>query len=103
MFFFLGWSKPIILPNAPHLVILKGGQLELRCHDDTGEVRWQREKGKRTEGSREEDGAAVIVLASTQAQHMGRYTCENTQTGEKSSVYIYVKGVCMLSLQEICG
>uniref|UniRef100_A0A8C1TFG6 receptor protein-tyrosine kinase n=1 Tax=Cyprinus carpio TaxID=7962 RepID=A0A8C1TFG6_CYPCA len=39
-----------------------------------------------------EDGASVILLSSTQVQHMGRYTCENTQTEEKSSIYIYVKG-----------
>ncbi|KAL6466734.1 hypothetical protein MHYP_G00245380 [Metynnis hypsauchen] len=90
-----GLSKPIITPDSPHLVILKGGQLELRCHDDvktgTGIVRWQREKDKRIEGDREEDGAVIISLASTQPQHMGRYTCENTQTGEKSSIHVYVK------------
>ncbi|XP_036438948.1 KIT proto-oncogene, receptor tyrosine kinase b [Colossoma macropomum] len=90
-----GLSKPIITPDSPHLVILKGGQLELRCQDDVetgaGIVRWQREKVKRIEGDREEDGAVIISLVSTQPQHMGRYTCENTQTGEKSSIYVYVK------------
>ncbi|KAI4896207.1 hypothetical protein NFI96_030855 [Prochilodus magdalenae] len=88
-------SKPIITPDSPHLVILKGEHLELRCHDDTetgaGKVRWQREKVKRIEGDREEDGAVIITLVSTQPQHMGRYTCENTQTGERSSIYVYVK------------
>uniref|UniRef100_A0A8C2BFF4 receptor protein-tyrosine kinase n=1 Tax=Cyprinus carpio TaxID=7962 RepID=A0A8C2BFF4_CYPCA len=42
-------------------------------------------------GGLEEDGASIILLTSTQVQHMGRYTCENTQTKEKSSIYIYVK------------
>ncbi|XP_051993223.1 mast/stem cell growth factor receptor kita-like [Xyrauchen texanus] len=90
-----GWFKPVITPDAPHLVILKGGQLELRCHDDaeasTGKVRWLREKGRRIDGEREEVGASVIRLAFTQTHHMGRYTCENIQTGAKNSIYIYVK------------
>uniref|UniRef100_A0A8B9JHA1 receptor protein-tyrosine kinase n=1 Tax=Astyanax mexicanus TaxID=7994 RepID=A0A8B9JHA1_ASTMX len=94
-FFHLGWTKPVITPNVPHLVILKGGQLELHCDDDTeagvGKVRWQREKGKRIDGDREEDGATIINVSSAQPQHMGRYTCVNTRTEEKSSIYIYVK------------
>ncbi|KAG9259947.1 mast/stem cell growth factor receptor kita-like [Astyanax mexicanus] len=93
--FHTGWTKPVITPNVPHLVILKGGQLELHCDDDTeagvGKVRWQREKGKRIDGDREEDGATIINVSSAQPQHMGRYTCVNTRTEEKSSIYIYVK------------
>ncbi|XP_073697718.1 mast/stem cell growth factor receptor kita-like [Garra rufa] len=88
-----GWFKPVITPNATHLVIPKGGQLELSCHDDAeaSKVRWMREKGRKIEGGKEEDGASIILLTSTQVQHMGRYICENTQTQEKSSIYIYVK------------
>uniref|UniRef100_A0A8C1TG03 receptor protein-tyrosine kinase n=1 Tax=Cyprinus carpio TaxID=7962 RepID=A0A8C1TG03_CYPCA len=76
-----------------HLVIPKGGQLELSCHDDAemSKVRWMREKNRKIDGGLKEDGASVILLSSTQVQHMGRYTCENTQTEEKSSIYIYVK------------
>lgn len=94
-----GWFKPVITPDAPHLVILKGGQLELRCHDDAeasmGMVQWLREKGRKIDGELKEDGASVIFLTSTQIQHMGRYTCENTQTKENSSIYVYVKGLNM--------
>uniref|UniRef100_A0A9J8C1E8 receptor protein-tyrosine kinase n=1 Tax=Cyprinus carpio carpio TaxID=630221 RepID=A0A9J8C1E8_CYPCA len=88
-----GWFKPVITPNATHLVIPKGGQLELSCHDDAemSKVRWMREKNRKINGGLKEDGASVILLSSTQVQHMGRYTCENTQTEEKSSIYIYVK------------
>lgn len=93
---FSGWFKPVIVPDIPHLVVLKGEQLQLRCHDDaegnTGGVRWMRDKGRRIEGEREEDGASVISITSTQMQHMGRYTCENANTSAKSSIYIYVKG-----------
>uniref|UniRef100_A0A4W4EV51 receptor protein-tyrosine kinase n=1 Tax=Electrophorus electricus TaxID=8005 RepID=A0A4W4EV51_ELEEL len=70
-------------------------ELELRCHDDmqlsTGSLRWLREKNRRIEGEHEENGATIIHLISSQPQHMGRYTCENVLTGEKNSVYIYVK------------
>ncbi|XP_048053502.1 KIT proto-oncogene, receptor tyrosine kinase b isoform X1 [Megalobrama amblycephala] len=90
-----GWFKPAITPDAPHLVILKGGQLELRCHDDAeasmGSVQWLREKGRKIDAELKDDGSSVILLTSTQNQHMGRYTCENTKTGERSSVYVYVK------------
>ncbi|XP_026887973.2 KIT proto-oncogene, receptor tyrosine kinase b [Electrophorus electricus] len=90
-----GWFKPVIFPDAPYLVILKGNELELRCHDDmqlsTGSLRWLREKNRRIEGEHEENGATIIHLISSQPQHMGRYTCENVLTGEKNSVYIYVK------------
>uniref|UniRef100_A0A8C1IDD7 receptor protein-tyrosine kinase n=1 Tax=Cyprinus carpio TaxID=7962 RepID=A0A8C1IDD7_CYPCA len=67
--------------------------LELSCHDDAemSKVRWMREKNRKIDGGLKEDGASVILLSSTQVQHMGRYTCENTQTEEKSSIYIYVK------------
>uniref|UniRef100_A0A672S6B2 receptor protein-tyrosine kinase n=1 Tax=Sinocyclocheilus grahami TaxID=75366 RepID=A0A672S6B2_SINGR len=87
------WFKPVITPNATHLVIPKGGQLELSCHDDAemSKVRWMREKSRKIDGGLKEDGVSVILLSSTQVQHMGRYTCENTQTEEKSSIYIYVK------------
>ncbi len=89
-----GWFEPVITPNATHLVIPKGGRLQLSCHDnaEASKVRWMREKGRKIEGGLEEDGASIILLTSTQVQHMGRYTCENTHTEEKSSIYIYVKG-----------
>uniref|UniRef100_A0A671MKF5 Mast/stem cell growth factor receptor Kit n=1 Tax=Sinocyclocheilus anshuiensis TaxID=1608454 RepID=A0A671MKF5_9TELE len=89
------WTRfePVITPNATHLVIPKGGQLQLSCHDNTeaSKVQWIREKGRKIEGGLDEDGTSIILLTSTQVQHMGRYTCENTQTEEKSSIYIYVK------------
>ncbi|XP_030643569.1 KIT proto-oncogene, receptor tyrosine kinase b [Chanos chanos] len=86
-----GQPKPVLTPDSPHLVILKGGQLELRCRDDEGEVRWQRDKGRRIEGAREEDGEAVIKLSSAQTQHMGGYTCLNSATKQQKSIYVYVK------------
>ncbi|XP_063075674.1 KIT proto-oncogene, receptor tyrosine kinase b [Engraulis encrasicolus] len=86
-----GWAKPIIIPEDPEVVVLKGNRLQLTCRDEGFEVKWQREKGRRTEGVTEEGGAAVITLGSAQDHHMGRYTCRNTETQEASSIYVYVK------------
>uniref|UniRef100_A0AAY4AGS0 receptor protein-tyrosine kinase n=1 Tax=Denticeps clupeoides TaxID=299321 RepID=A0AAY4AGS0_9TELE len=87
-----GWAGPVITPALPELVVLKGSQLLLRCHDDQeGVVKWQREKGRRIEGEAEESGAAFITVTSAQVQHMGRYTCRNLQTRNLSSIYVYVK------------
>lgn len=97
MFSCVGLFKPVISPESPHLVIQKGGQLELRCEDNTrfdaNSLRWHRDKGKRIEGELVKDGAIIISLASVQPQHMGRYTCQSTETREKSSIFIYVKGI----------
>uniref|UniRef100_A0AAY5KRX2 receptor protein-tyrosine kinase n=1 Tax=Esox lucius TaxID=8010 RepID=A0AAY5KRX2_ESOLU len=101
-----GWSNPVISPRGAHLVVPKGGVLELRCHDDnttthstaastvafSGGLRWQRERGRRLEGEVEEAGGAVSIrVASALGYHMGRYTCINNSTKEHSSIYVYIR------------
>ncbi|XP_056135637.1 KIT proto-oncogene, receptor tyrosine kinase b [Lampris incognitus] len=91
------WSKPVISPSRPHVVVPKRGKLELQCHDDdatSGErsgVRWQRERGRRLEGEAVKAGVAYIKVPFAQAYHMGRYVCVNNSTLEHSSIYVYVK------------
>uniref|UniRef100_A0A6Q2YE27 receptor protein-tyrosine kinase n=1 Tax=Esox lucius TaxID=8010 RepID=A0A6Q2YE27_ESOLU len=93
---FTGWSNPVISPRGAHLVVPKGGVLELRCHDDNTTthrgLRWQRERGRRLEGEVEEAGGAVSIrVASALGYHMGRYTCINNSTKEHSSIYVYIR------------
>ncbi|XP_062376526.1 KIT proto-oncogene, receptor tyrosine kinase b [Sardina pilchardus] len=86
-----GWAKPQVSPEFPEVVVLKGRRLQLSCRDDQGQVRWQREKGRRVEGRLEKDDRSLIIVPSAQDQHMGRYTCVNGATQEESSIYVYVK------------
>ncbi|KAM3864763.1 KIT proto-oncogene, receptor tyrosine kinase b [Diretmus argenteus] len=91
------WSKPVISPSGPHVVVPKKGKLELRCHDDATKagapsgVRWQRERVRRVDGEVVEDGVAYIKVPIVQAYHMDRYVCVNNSTLEHSSIYVYVK------------
>lgn len=95
------WCKPVIIPSGPHVVVPKWGKLELRCHDNATtsgaptKLRWLRERFRRLEGGREEDGVAYIKVSTVQVFHMGRYVCINNNTMEHSSIYVYVKGGCM--------
>ncbi|KAM7394169.1 hypothetical protein PAMP_020986 [Pampus punctatissimus] len=91
------WCKPVITPSGPHIVVPKGGKLELRCHDNAttsgspSRLRWQWERARRLEREVEEGGDAYIKVPAVQAYHMGRYVCINNSTLERSSIYVYVK------------
>uniref|UniRef100_A0A3Q3IEV0 receptor protein-tyrosine kinase n=1 Tax=Monopterus albus TaxID=43700 RepID=A0A3Q3IEV0_MONAL len=91
------WCEPVISPSGPHIVVPKGGKLELRCHDNAttsgplSKLRWQREKARRVEGETEEGGVAYVKVSAVHAYHMGRYVCVNNSTLEHSSIYVYVK------------
>ncbi|XP_014899299.1 KIT proto-oncogene, receptor tyrosine kinase b isoform X1 [Poecilia latipinna] len=91
------WSKPVIFPSEPHIVVPKKGKLQLRCHDNATAsgapflLRWQREKNRKLEGEVEEGKVASLSLSGVQAQQMGWYVCVNNNTQENSSIFVYVK------------
>ncbi|MEQ2176088.1 hypothetical protein GOODEAATRI_024505 [Goodea atripinnis] len=92
----LVWSKPVIFPSGPHVVVPNKGKLELHCHDNTTSgapsmLRWQREKTRRLEGEVGEGGSASLRMSVVRIYHMGRYVCINNSTLEHSSIYVYVK------------
>lgn len=94
------WCEPVISPGGPHVVVPKGGKLELRCHDNAttsgapSRLRWQREKPRRLDGEVEEGGVAYVKVSAALPYHTGRYVCVNNRTLEHSSIYVYVKGGC---------
>uniref|UniRef100_A0A3B4AV45 Mast/stem cell growth factor receptor n=1 Tax=Periophthalmus magnuspinnatus TaxID=409849 RepID=A0A3B4AV45_9GOBI len=97
-FVFLFWCEPVISPGGPHVVVPKGGKLELRCHENAtvsgappSKLLWQRERPRRLEGDVEEGAVVYVKVSSAQGSHMGRYVCLNNNTLEHSSVYVYVK------------
>ncbi|CAL1601523.1 unnamed protein product [Knipowitschia caucasica] len=92
------WCEPVISPGGPHVVVPKGGKLELRCHENAtvsgappSRLRWQRERVRRMEVEVEEGAVVYVRVSSAQAYHMGRYVCVNNITLEHSSIYVYVK------------
>ncbi|KAK7930014.1 hypothetical protein WMY93_006409 [Mugilogobius chulae] len=92
------WCEPVITPNGPHIVVPKGGKLELRCHENTTlsgtsqpGLRWQSDTVRRLEGEVKEGAVVYVKVPSAQALHMGRYVCINNNTLEHSSIYVYVK------------
>ncbi|XP_033831249.1 KIT proto-oncogene, receptor tyrosine kinase b [Periophthalmus magnuspinnatus] len=92
------WCEPVISPGGPHVVVPKGGKLELRCHENATvsgtplpKLLWQRERPRRLEGDVEEGAVVYVKVSSAQGSHMGRYVCLNNNTLEHSSVYVYVK------------
>lgn len=97
-FCFPVWCKPVISPSGPHLVVPKGGKLELHCHDNAtmsdvpATLKWEKEKARRLEGEVEEGRLAFVRVAEVQGYHMGRYVCVNNKTLERSTIYVYIKG-----------
>ncbi|RVE76452.1 hypothetical protein OJAV_G00007680 [Oryzias javanicus] len=91
------WCKPVISPSGPHLVVPKGGKLELHCHDNAtmsdvpATLKWEKEKARRLEGEVEEGRLAFVRVAEVQGYHMGRYVCVNNKTLERSTIYVYIK------------
>lgn len=98
-----GLARPLLRPDSAEVVVLKGRRLQLSCHDDEqGEVSWLRDKGRRIEGRTEMNGVALVIVASAQDQHMGRYTCRNRATQKESSIYVYVKGTSLCLSLCVC-
>lgn len=85
-------SRPTITPEGPQLIVPLNDDFSLNCQSDSS-VRWLRED-RPTRNLREQRQGQVAVLKVSKAgpQHMGKYSCREEESGEKSSIYVYVKG-----------
>lgn len=64
-------------------------------------MRWLRED-RPTRILKEQRQGQVTVLKVNKAgpQHMGKYSCREEESGEKSSIYVYVKGKSVFCIRE---
>ncbi|KTG35882.1 hypothetical protein cypCar_00031968 [Cyprinus carpio] len=85
-------SRPTITPEGPQLTVPLNSDFSLHCQSDSS-VRWLRED-RPTRILKEQRQGEVTVLKVNKAgpQHMGKYSCREEESGEKSSIYVYVKG-----------
>uniref|UniRef100_A0A8C1X5A8 Mast/stem cell growth factor receptor Kit n=1 Tax=Cyprinus carpio TaxID=7962 RepID=A0A8C1X5A8_CYPCA len=84
-------SRPTITPEGPQLTVPLNSDFSLHCQSDSS-VRWLRED-RPTRILKEQRQGQVTVLKVNKAgpQHMGKYSCREEESGEKSSIYVYVK------------
>uniref|UniRef100_A0A673N749 Mast/stem cell growth factor receptor Kit n=1 Tax=Sinocyclocheilus rhinocerous TaxID=307959 RepID=A0A673N749_9TELE len=84
-------SRPTITPEGPQLIVPLNDDFSLHCQSDSS-VRWLRED-RPTRILKEQRQGQVTVLKVSKAgpQHMGKYSCREEASGEKSSIYVYVK------------
>uniref|UniRef100_A0A8B9LD16 receptor protein-tyrosine kinase n=1 Tax=Astyanax mexicanus TaxID=7994 RepID=A0A8B9LD16_ASTMX len=87
-----GSSRLTISPDQPALTVPLNDKLVLRCRSE-GPVQWQREDrpGRNVRDEQRRDNESVITITKAKLHHMGRYVCLEQHSGEKSSIYVYVK------------
>ncbi|KAG7228763.1 hypothetical protein INR49_008541 [Caranx melampygus] len=87
-----GNAKPTITPAERHLVIELNKPFELHCRGEK-EMQWQREDRptQRQRGEKRVVGMSSLHISRAQPVHMGRYICLEKSSGERASIYIYVR------------
>lgn len=90
--FLSGRSRPTITPDGPWLTVPQNSDFSLRCQSNSS-VHWLREdRPMRTLKEEQRQGQLTVLKVSKAGpQHMGKYSCRE-ESGEKSSIYVYVKG-----------
>lgn len=99
--FLSGRSRPTITPEGPWLTVPLNGDFSLRCQSNSS-VRWMREdRPTRTLKEEQRQGQlTVLKVSKASPQHMGKYSCREDRSGEKSSIYVYVKGKSAFCIRE---
>ncbi|XP_048873959.1 mast/stem cell growth factor receptor kita isoform X1 [Brienomyrus brachyistius] len=90
--FIPGETRLRIEPGGPQLVVSFNDPLQLDCWDE-GDVQWLREDryNKTMKGVEKTEGRVTFKISKAQVQHMGRYMCENRESREQASIYVFVK------------
>ncbi|XP_072538757.1 mast/stem cell growth factor receptor kita isoform X2 [Salminus brasiliensis] len=87
-----GSTRLTISPDEPELTVPLNHKLVLHCQSD-GPVRWQRDDrpGRTLREEQRRGNMSVINVVKAKPIHMGRYVCLEERSGERSSIYVYVK------------
>ncbi|KAM4574854.1 mast/stem cell growth factor receptor kita isoform 2-T2 [Fundulus diaphanus] len=85
-----GNSKPTIIPDKTHLVVLLNQPIALGCKSENRTL-WLRENRNRPLKATQSDGMWTIHYPKASASHMGRYLCRDDKTHEEASIFVYVK------------
>ncbi|XP_053177767.1 mast/stem cell growth factor receptor kita [Scomber japonicus] len=85
-----GNAKPTITPSGPHLVVQLNAPFSLRCQGEK-DMHWEREDRLKVRGESKTVGMSTLHINRAQPIHLGRYICLEESSGEKASIYIYVK------------
>ncbi|XP_068599846.1 mast/stem cell growth factor receptor kita [Brachionichthys hirsutus] len=88
--FHAGHTKPTITPVGPHVVVSLNTPLELHCQGVKA-MQWQRQDRLKVRGEKKTDGMSVLHISRALPVHMGRYVCLEESSGDKASIYVYVK------------
>uniref|UniRef100_A0A672QGI2 Mast/stem cell growth factor receptor Kit n=1 Tax=Sinocyclocheilus grahami TaxID=75366 RepID=A0A672QGI2_SINGR len=84
-------SRPTIIPEGPQVTVPLNSDFSLRCQSDSS-VRWLREdRPTRILKAQRQGQVTVLKVNKAGPQHMGKYSCREEASGEKSSIYVYVK------------
>nr|XP_020459033.1 mast/stem cell growth factor receptor Kit-like isoform X2 [Monopterus albus] len=86
-----GNSKPTIAHSEQgHLVIDLNKPFELHCLG-IKEMQWLREDRAKVRGEKTVNGMSSLHITKAQPLHMGRYICLEKSSGERASIYVYVR------------
>ncbi|XP_038136631.1 mast/stem cell growth factor receptor kita isoform X2 [Cyprinodon tularosa] len=88
--FHLGNTKPTIIPNEPHIVVLLNHPIDLRCKSENRSLWWRGNRNKPVKAT-EKDGMLILHYPKAQAFHRGRYICRDEKSSEEASIFVYVK------------
>uniref|UniRef100_A0A8C5E241 receptor protein-tyrosine kinase n=1 Tax=Gouania willdenowi TaxID=441366 RepID=A0A8C5E241_GOUWI len=86
----LGNAKPIITPARPYLVVALDAPFSLECQSEDS-TEWKQEERPKPLTTKAIHGIRTLHIPKALPRHIGRYICEEKDSKEQASIYIYVK------------
>ncbi|XP_028300112.1 mast/stem cell growth factor receptor kita isoform X3 [Gouania willdenowi] len=90
LIFYPGNAKPIITPARPYLVVALDAPFSLECQSEDS-TEWKQEERPKPLTTKAIHGIRTLHIPKALPRHIGRYICEEKDSKEQASIYIYVK------------